>query len=153
MKEPKVKWVKSWRDFPNPDKTSSQMGFSEAETGDVYAIKGVTSRAKVEHEKYHSIQGHPNKPYKAINHVDNEIKAYVYAFKQTGQPKHLLQVMKALFNDQTREYKTTPRTALLNIRKTFLKYEGRYPETWQEDYSKLVKEYIKVFGKNNKRNK
>jgi hypothetical protein len=151
VKNPKVRWIKSWHEFPNKDKASNQRGFSDAKTGDIYAIKGVTRKNEIEHEKYHSMKGHPNQPYKPINHVRDEIEAYVYAYSQTGQPNHILMVLRALFNDQVlREYRISPRQAIINIRKILLKYEGRYPDTWKDDYNKLLIEYNKAYKQKRK---
>jgi hypothetical protein len=145
-KELKEKWVSSWRDIPSKSVDSTVHGWCKPKTGEIYAIKGITSKADVEHEKYHVLKKHPDNPRDYRDFVQQELEATHYAYQKTGQPSHILKQLNAIFNDVVINlYRVSPIVALNTIKSKL--YSLAIPETWKEDYSKLVKEYNQVFNK------
>ena len=141
VKEPKVKWVKSWREIPGA--TSNVHGHVTSK-GTIYAIKGETSKADVEHEKGHIALGHLKKKraLTASAHVREEIDATYYSYKRIGQPNRILSRLRALYNDLAfREYGgqyKEPRQILKVIRDALKRHP--IPIAWKRDYARLVEE-------------
>ena len=139
MKEPEVKWVKSWREIPGA--TSGVYGHVTPK-GTIYAIKGKTSKADVEHEKAHIALGHLKKKRfpTASAHVREEIDATYYSYKRTGQPNRILSRLRALYNDLAwREYSgqyKEPRQIVKVIRDALKRHP--IPISWKRDYAKFV---------------
>lgn len=145
MNKPKVIWVDSWQDIPckNPDATLQ--GWSDPKTGKIYAIRGVTSKADVEHEKYHAFKKHPEWPrdYKAF--VLQEIEATKYAYDKIGQPAHIKEKLRAIFNDTMRKYNVRPTQVITAIENAL--DDVIAPDSWKQDFKQVVKEVHKVYGK------
>ncbi len=137
--DPKVRWVKSWRELPGG--TSSAYGHVTSK-GVIYGIKGKTTKADVEHEKAHIALGHSSKSYPtAAGHVRQEIQATYVAYSKIGQPKHILSLLRGIYNDLAyREYRGAYKTPnkILKVIKTNL---NRYPipKEWKQDFHTLVR--------------
>jgi hypothetical protein len=139
-KEFNIKWVDSWRDIPAPDADKSMSGYYDHNTDTIYAIKGITTPADLEHEKYHSIKKHGDIPTNPEIFVSDEFEASKYAYDKIRTPRHILMILRATFNDLTiNEYKLKPSEAMDIIHKQLLAINP--PQEWLNDYKKLETEY------------
>ena len=146
MPEFDIKEVSSWRDIPAPGASSGLKGYQDPKTGIIYTIKGVTTTAELEHEKYHRIRRHPNKPRSSSRFVSNEIEAYLYAYERLKRPRHLLMKLRAIFYDLVWDVYSLKPSSALNIIREELSGDD-IPPGWKKDYSKLVAEVRKVTSK------
>ncbi len=144
-KEPKIKWVKSREDIPSGSEHPGAEGMYDKKTNTIYAIKGVTSAAELEHEKYHAIKNQIHGIQKrghASDYVAEEMQANKYAYSKTGNPRGILQMLRVYLielvagKDSVRHVK--PSRALELIRRELLKVNP--PDTWLDSYRKLVSE-------------
>lgn len=141
--KPKIHHVNSYRDIPTA-KDPTMQGFSIPKTGDIYAIKGKTTEGYLQHEIYHVKHNHPVKPRDFRDFIDQEIKASYYAYKTVRQPKRIMGVLRAIFNDVTSNiYNATPYQAMFAIRASLNRLE--LPSGWRNDYKQLEREYTKAF--------
>ena len=147
-KEFKIKKVKSWKESPHPEYPSSVKGFTYPSTNTIY-IREDTPESDIEHEKFHMIKKHPDKPRDPTKYAEQEIMATLYAYHKLGRPTHILSKLRAIFNDLTfREYKAgtvSPNRAKMIIKEILFETPG-IPTFWKEDYFKLFKEYKRVYG-------
>ena len=145
----KIKKVKSWKETPHPEYPASVSGFADLPTDTIY-IREDTPLSDIEHEKYHMIKRHPDKPRDPAKYAEQEIQADLYAYHRTGNPKHILRKLRATFNDLTfREYEigtVSPNRAKMIIKEILFETPG-VPTSWKEDYFKLFKEYREAYGK------
>ncbi len=139
-KEPTVKWVETWRDLPH--EPASNVSAQTSSSGVIYAVKGKATKADIEHEKGHIKLGHlKRKIITPIWHVREEIDATYYAYKKTGRPVHIFDILSGIYNDLAfREYSGKYRTPqeILKVIRTALK-RHKIPLTWKRDFAKLVK--------------
>jgi len=138
-KEPKVKWVDTWRDLP---RGASNIP-AQISNGVIYGVKGKATKADIEHEKAHVKLGHLKvKNITPARHVKEEIDATFYAYKKTGQPVHILNILRGIYNDLAfREYSgkyKTPQEILRTIRAALKRHN--IPLVWKRDYAQLVDE-------------
>lgn len=141
MKKRKIKWVNSYRDIPRWQErglTSSLHGFHERSTDTVYLIKGKSSKADEQHEIYHGIKKHPDKPHNPYDFIDQEIKATLYAYNKTGQPQHILGQMRGIHNSMIRIYPTST-NRIIDMIGISLK-RNNAPVTWLQDFKKAQTE-------------
>ena len=138
--------VKSWRDIPVDFYPGSGVeGIYDSKTGKIYIVKGSPESVKY-HEEYHALKRHPDKPRDFANYVRQEIEAHLYSYGKTGRPKHLLQKLRAIFNDLIwHVYRVNPRKALDTIRVVIFE-EYDVPPGWKEDFFKLRKESRKIYS-------
>jgi len=141
--KPKVHYVNSYKDIPTANDPTMQ-GFSIPKTGDIYAIKGKTTEGYLQHEIYHVEHNHPVKPRDFRDFIDQEIKASYFAYKTVKQPKRIMGVLRAIFNDVTTNiYSATPRQAIAAIRVSLNRLD--LPIGWRNDYKQLEREYNKIY--------
>ncbi len=149
MKEPKVTWVKSWRDIPSSEEainpTSSDiLARYVSKEKMIYAIKGKTSPSILEHEKYHAMKAQTNGVQKDENpssFIAEELEADRYAYEKTGKPHHIKQTLRALVLElwKARWFKKVPPSKALSIiEKQLIKVKP--PLAWLEDYKSLMDE-------------
>jgi len=149
LKDAKVVWVNSWRDIPLPI-TGKGWGsivkaYHDPNTNTIYAIKGVTTKAQLEHEKYHSLKGHEGIPADPVVFVRREFEAHKYAYDKIGQPKHIKMTLRGIFDDITETtYTVAPREAIAILEKEFNRVNP--PETWREDFRYLKEKFVNYYG-------
>lgn len=133
MKEPKVTWVDSWRDIPCKNPIHSLHGWSDPKTGEIYAIRGVTSKADVEHEKYHTMKRHPDKPRNYRDYALQEIEATKYSYDKVGQPAHIKEKLRGIINDMmpTYEYNVKLSQIIESLKDALDAVIA--PKTWYQD--------------------
>lgn len=144
----KVKKVKSWKETPHPEYPASVIAFTKPP--DTIFVKEDVSAHVIEHEKYHLIKRHPDKPRDPARYAEQEILAELYAYHKTGKPRSIIMHLRAIFNDLTfREYKlgtVSPNRAKMIIKEILFEIPG-IPNSWKEDYFKLFREYKRTYGK------
>ncbi len=149
----KVKWVPSWHSIPFAKSTlerdksplSSTIGYFDNRSNTIYAIKGKTPESYIEHEKYHAMEGHADLPKTFDRHLKDELEATKYAYDKTGNPKHILCVLRANFNDGIKYiYRVKPHEAIISIKRTLNEVDA--PQAWLDDYELLFKEYKGIYG-------
>ncbi len=143
MTQPKVKWVDSWRDVPCDDANSTLAGYCNPKTGEIYAIRGRTSEASIEHEKYHVKKNHPEHPKDYRDFAVQEIEATKYAYDKIRKPSHIKEKLRAIINDIMKTYKPTPNQCLSSVETALDKVDA--PKTWIDDFKSVVKEANKTW--------
>lgn len=109
----------------------------------IYVSKD-TSKSDMFHEVGHYKLGHNLKrePRSPKKYVLEEIGANIFAYKRTGNPKHIHMQLKAIYNDLTwRIYHINRVEALRDIK--YALCTQKTPDTWKNDYKLLIKEAIK----------
>lgn len=144
----KVKWVNSWRDIPKDVRERNYVdyqlhGLYDKPTNTIYGIRGKTSKADIEHELYHSKKKHPETPRVPSVFVINELQANMYAYNTTGQPKHILGKLRAIYNDLVKyKYKLTHKEALNLISQSLNKIQA--PNSWHDDFKEASKQASRI---------
>ncbi len=90
MKTPEdieVIWVDSQKDLPG-DYHGAYEAVSDTDKKTIYIIKDA-SKGTLEHEKYHILQKHPNKPKKPVDYLRQELEAELYAYNKIGYPRQI----------------------------------------------------------------
>jgi hypothetical protein len=137
----KVKWVNSWKDIPKEVRERNQItakthlhGLSDR--GVTYLIRGKSAPWVAEHEEYHHLKKHPSKERNPRDFALHELQATIYAYNKTGQPKHILSQLRAIYNDlRINIYKCNKSEALSAISSALKQIKA--PSSWVEDYKKL----------------
>lgn len=143
--EADVVWVDSWRAIPAPDADSSLKAYHDPKTDTIYAIKGVTTQAEVEHERYHSLMGHEDVPEEPRIHARHELEGHKYAYERMEAPKHVLQKLRAIFNDLVQnQYDVEPHEAMAVLESEFERINP--PLEWRDDFHKLQSEFDIAYG-------
>jgi len=109
--------------------------------GKTIYISEDTPKSAVLHEVGHYKLGHNTirNPIHPKKYAFEEVEADIFAYKQTGNPKHILMKLRAIYNDLTwREYHINRDEALRCIKRAI--YSQKTPELWKTDYKMLVKE-------------
>ena len=129
-KKYKVKVVNSYKQFPKAGRDKKIRGYSDPKTGNVWIKKG-TPKYVVEHELYHSMKRHPDKPRKYKDYLNQELEADKYAYDKTKQPKGMVRELTMLFNESIpyiQKKQATPKQ-VINHMKRNLKDS---PKNWQK---------------------
>ncbi len=134
-----IREVSSWRDIPAPHSSSGLKGYQDPKSGAIYVIEGVTTEAELEHEKYHRIKRHPDRPRTPGRFVGNELDAHLYAYERTGRPRHLLMKLRGIFIDLVSPLYRLSYSKALDIIGGELQ-DRDIPLGWKDDYCKLVVE-------------
>jgi len=104
-KEPKIIWVKNWKDIPGKYNDSSVVAHVDIKTNQIYAIEGKATEADILHEIYHTKKTTRNKYDRKREYMNpaiyirEELEATKYAWDKSGKPKHILMRLRALYND------------------------------------------------------
>ena len=142
MKDRKIKWVKSYNEIPeeirkyNDVKPGDDLIGLAGNDGIIYLVKGRATDSTAFHEKFHIIYNHPRKERDPRMYVFHEIQANVYGYKKTGKPKHMLEQLRAIFNDVCYNiYDIDERKALILINSALSRTKA--PDSWRDDFVKL----------------
>jgi bifunctional DNA-binding transcriptional regulator/antitoxin component of YhaV-PrlF toxin-antitoxin module len=146
MKERKVKWVSNpYKEIPKKVRDSADIKPGDGliglagDDGVIYLVKGRATESTLQHERFHLIYNHPKKERDPRAWVLHEMQANVYAYKNTGQPKHLLARLRAIFNDICfNVYDVDERKALILIHSALSRTKA--PDAWMSDFIKLKEE-------------
>lgn len=135
----KIVRVGSYKNIPRYNErgiNSDTTGYHDPRTGTIYVIKGKTPKSDIEHEVFHSKKRHPDRPRNPIDYVRHELEADLYAYRRTGNPKHIKRTLGGIFYVIHQElYEVDKRSALSIIRSVL--YSLGVPNAWKEDYNKL----------------
>ena len=145
-KDANVVWVDSWRDIPVVGNRwdSSIKGYFDPNTNTIYAIKGITTKAEVEHEKYHSLKGHEGIPKDPAVFARREFEAHKYAYDKIGQPKHIKMTLRGIFDEITENtYTVAPKEAIAIIEEEFNRVNP--PEAWIDDFQYLKGKFVSYY--------
>jgi len=150
-KEFSIKWVDSWRELPEDGRKSTVTAYTDSHTGIIYAIKGVTSKADIEHEKYHaSVIGKYSKPddeyIKTNLYIREELEANKKSYDTIRKPTHIIGQLRAIFNDVSINLGETPPQEAMQLINEELKRVNP-PQEWLDDYKILEKEYHELHQK------
>ena len=144
----KVIWVDSWRDIKScKDRDSTLRGFADNEKRCVYAIRDVSPKYVVDHEKYHVRKNHPEYPRDYRDYIRMELEANKYTYDLYGKPLHLLSKLRAIFNDIVRRksYRATPKQIVGSIESSLHSIDA--PKSWLADLKRLRVEVRGAGGK------
>lgn len=134
-------WVSSWRDIPKSilEKNKVKSGASLrgiVDKNTIYLIRGKSDESIAKHEEFHIKKRHPSKEQNPRDYILHEMQANMYAYKETGQPKHILGRLRAIYNDiGYNVYKTSPQATLGMIKSVLI--ELKVPDTWKADFKEL----------------
>lgn len=106
----------------------------------IYVSKD-TPRSDMLHEVGHYKLGHNiiKIPMSPSKYAFEEVEASLFAYKNTGYPRHIHMQLRGIFNDLTwREYHISKTEALQYIKNAI--YKQKTPESWKDDYKLLRKE-------------
>jgi len=144
----KIKWVDSWRDMPKGKGIGcSTRGYSDPETDTIYAIKGITSQAEIEHEKYHRLKEHEGLPKDPKIFVRQELEAHKYAYDKIKAPRNILQSLRGIFNDlgsKAYDYDIDKHEAMAILKSELDRINP--PKAWKNDFGKVESEFEKKYG-------
>jgi hypothetical protein len=138
----KVVWVDNWKDLPKhkgkgQEGESGWIGTSSARQNKIWLVKGKATAETEWHERYHlkKRHGQGGLPKRSRDFLVHEIRADVYAFNHTGNPKHCLPVLRALYRSVGRIYGIAPAQRLRDIRWALI--QGKAPPAWMADFKNL----------------
>jgi hypothetical protein len=147
MKKYRVRVVKSWRKIPVRHREvndSKLLGYSDPKSGNIWVLKDAP-KGTYEHELYHSHKRHPDVPRLYSAHIDHELEADMFAYKEVGRPKRVVGSLTALFNTcipYIRKGQCTALQVVKRIKNKLIELDA--PSSWIEDYDSLFKKVVKA---------
>jgi len=143
--EAEIVWVDSWKEFPREDKDSTIKAYYDHEENKIYAITNVTTKAEIEHEKYHSTENSEGLAEAPSDFVKSELAAHKYAYEKIGAPKGIIEKLRGIYNEMRTNYDVDPHEAWAMLERELERINP--PESWKADIDRLRMEYQAKFGR------
>ncbi len=138
-----IKYVESKKDLPG-DYGNIYEAVSDVKKGIIYITKNA-SKGTLEHEKYHMIKNHPNKPKYPTDYLRQELEAEFYAYGETGYPRQIKGRLIGFANDiMWRRYNNSPEETVNIIDNAFNNMS--LPDRWIKDWDVIKSRITKLDG-------